>query len=218
MCGRFSFAASDRIIEDHFGIIPGETAYEPRYNCAPSQKLAVISSEAPAVISYMKWGLIPFWAKDISIGNNLINAKAETLMEKPSFRPSFFHKRCLVPADGFYEWKQDKEKIPYRIMMKDDSLFAMAGLWNRWNDAEGKNIDSFTIITTAANGLMQPIHHRMPVILGLREYKTWLGSSSSETLLSLLKPYPEDRMKAFPVSKLVNSPVNDFIQLTEAVE
>jgi len=218
MCGRFSFAASDRIIEDHFGVIPGETAYEPRYNCAPSQKLAVISSEAPSVFSYMKWGLIPFWAKDISIGNKLINAKAETVMEKPSFRQSFLHKRCLVPADGFYEWKQDKEKIPYRITMKDGSLFAMAGLWSRWNDAEGKNIDSFSIITTGANRLMQPIHHRMPVILGFREYKTWLGSTSPETLLSLLKPYPEDRMKAFPVSNLVNSPLNDFIQLTEAVE
>ena len=209
--------ASDRIIEDHFGITTDKTAYKPRYNCAPSQNLAVISSEAPAVFSFMKWGLIPFWAKDISIGNKLINAKAETITEKPSFKQSFFHKRCLVPADGFYEWKQDKEKIPYRITMKDDSLFVMAGLWSRWQGAEGKNIDSFTIITTDANGLMQPIHHRMPVILDKNAYNIWLGSSQPETLLSLLKPYPEDQMKAFPVSKLVNSPANDFIQLTAAL-
>jgi len=217
MCGRFSFAASDRIIEEHFGISPGQTEFKPSFNCAPSQKLAVISSEAQDVFSYMRWGLIPFWAKDISIGNKLINAKAETISEKPSFRQSFATKRCLVPADGFYEWKQDKVKTPFRIAMKDDSIFAMAGLWSRWNDAGGKVLDTFTIITTTANQLMQPIHHRMPVILELKDYKIWLGRSSPETLLSLLKPYPEIRMKAFPVSTLVNSPVNDCIQVTKAV-
>ena len=217
MCGRFSFAASDRIIEDHFGITPDKTGYKPRYNCAPSQKLAVISSELPTTFSYMKWGLIPYWAKDISIGNKLINAKAETITEKPSFKQSFLFKRCLVPADGFYEWKKEKEKTPYRITMKDDSLFAMAGLWSRWHDAEGKIIDSFAIITTEANGLMQPIHHRMPVILEAQDYKTWLESSSTEILLPLLKPYPDDQMKAFTVSKLVNSPANDFIEITETI-
>jgi putative SOS response-associated peptidase YedK len=210
MCGRFSFSASDRIIEDLFGISLDNSVHKPRYNCAPSQMLAVITSENPGNLSYLKWGLVPFWAKEASIGNKLINAKAETITEKPSFRQSFANKRCLVPADGFYEWKQNKEKIPYRMTMKDDSLFAMAGLWSRWKDAEGRNLDTFTIITTAANELMQPIHHRMPVILDMKDYQTWLGEGVPEQLLPLLRPFPEHKMKAFPVSKLVNSPVNDY--------
>jgi len=218
MCGRFSFAASDRIIEDLFGISPDKDIHKPRYNCAPSQLLAVISSENPDKFSYFKWGLVPFWAKDASIGNKLINARAETILEKPSFRQSLATKRCLVPADGFYEWQQDKAKTPFRIGMKDDSLFAMAGLWSRWKDAEGRTLDTFTIITTSANALMQPIHHRMPVILDVSDYKTWLEPGSPEKLISLLKPFPEEKMKAFRISKLVNSPANDFEGIMEEVK
>lgn len=214
MCGRFSFAASDRIIEEHFGIILDKNEFKSRYNCAPSQKLAIISSERPDTFSYMKWGLIPFWAKDPSIGNKLINAKAETITEKPSFRQSFLNKRCLIPADGFYEWKQDKEKTPYRFTMIDGSLFGMAGLWSQWKDAEGKTLDTFTIITTSANSLMQPIHHRMPVIIEKESYEQWLNSKQTEKLLSFLKPFPTEKIQAFAVSKSVNSPANDFLEIT----
>lgn len=217
MCGRFSFAASDRIIEELFDINIEADLYKPSYNCAPSQKLAVISGDNPGTLSIMRWGFVPFWAKDISIGNKMINAKSETITEKPSFRQSFRNKRCLVPADAFYEWQQDKDKNPFRIMMKDESLFAMAGLWSRWKDAEDRTRDSFAIITTGANELMQPIHHRMPVILSKKDLKPWLGDTPLQELISLMKPFPAGEMKAYPISKLVNSPLNNNIDIISPI-
>ncbi len=194
--------------------------YKPRYNSAPSQNLAVISTENPDELSFYRWGLIPFWSKDIKIGNRLINAKSETISEKPAFRNSFKRKRCLVLSDGFFEWKKitAKEKIPYRIFLKDEPLFAMAGIWDTWKDAEGKPINSFSILTTGPNELMKNIHHRMPVILGRDNEQEWLKSENSEELKRLFDPFPSEQITAYPVSKLVNSPVNDVPEIMEAVE
>jgi putative SOS response-associated peptidase YedK len=220
MCGRFSFSPLAKIIENRFDVKVDTSRYNPRYNSAPTQDLAVISNLSPGQVSFYRWGLIPFWAKDMSIGNKLINAKAETVNEKPSFKNPLKRKRCLVLADGFYEWKtlENKEKIPYRIVFRDSRLFAMAGLWDTWKNADGSTISSFTIITTTPNKLMENIHTRMPVILERKDEKTWLTNDDTDFLQSLLKPYPELEMTAFPVSKLVNSPANDLPDVMNPVE
>ena len=211
MCGRFSFSPLAKIIEDRFDVKVDPDQYSPRYNSAPSQDLAVISNANPTELSFYKWGLIPFWAKDKSIGNKMINAKAETIMEKASFKNPFKRKRCLVLTDGFYEWKKinPKEKIPYRITMEDNSLFAMAGIWDSWKNEDGNLINSFAIITTSPNELMENIHNRMPVILEKNDEKTWLNETDTNILQSMLKPFPAKQMTAYPISKLVNSPKND---------
>ncbi len=209
MCGRFSLTANEAELNLRFELAGGDASYVPRYNGAPTQMLAVITGENPHKLSYHRWGLIPPWAKDISIGNKMINARAETITEKASFRSPLFSKRCLVPADGFYEWQQDAGKQPYRIFVKTNPIFAMAGLWERWKSPEGNIIESFNIITTEANSFMKPIHHRMPVILKPEDEKTWLGSTKADEILALLKPYSSEEMDMSPVSKLVNSPRND---------
>jgi putative SOS response-associated peptidase YedK len=220
MCGRFSFSPLAKIIEDRFDVKVDKTAYRPRFNAAPSQNLAVISNAAPDQLSYFKWGLIPFWAKDPAIGNKLINAKGETIDEKASFKNPFKRKRCLVLSDGFYEWKRisQKEKIPYRIVMKEKDLFCMAGLWDSWKSPDGEMINSFTIITTSPNELMKNIHTRMPVILSPENEKEWLTNDDPDFLKSILTPYPFEKMDAFPVSRLVNSPVNDEPKVMEPVD
>lgn len=220
MCGRFSFSPLAKIIEDRFDVKVDPSQYKPRYNCAPSQNLAVISNNNPEKLSFYRWGLIPFWAKDRKIGNKMINAKAETITEKASFKNSFKRKRCLVLSDGFYEWKKinSKDKVPYRIKMYDDSLFAMAGLWDSWKDEGGELINSFTIITTSPNKLMENIHQRMPVILEKKDEKTWINEDDTNVLQSLLKPFPAGHMTAYPISKLVNSPANDSPEIMNPVE
>jgi putative SOS response-associated peptidase YedK len=219
MCGRFSFSPLSKIIEDRFDVKVDST-YKPRYNSAPSQNLAVISNKNPHELSFYRWGLIPFWAKDRKIGNNLINAKSETITEKPAFKSSFKRKRCLIPSNGFFEWKRisEKEKIPYRITMLDDSLFAMAGLWDSWKDDNDEIINSFTILTTTPNELMDEIHNRMPVILERKDEHNWLYENDMELLESLLRPFDASRMTAYPVSKLVNSPSNDSAEILNRVE
>lgn len=219
MCGRFSFSPLTKIIEDRFDV-KVDQQYRPRFNSAPSQNLAVISNQDPGILSYYRWGLIPFWAKDSKIGNRMINARAETITEKPSFRNSIKRKRCLVLSDGFFEWKKinEKEKIPYRIMMKDESLFSMAGIWDSWKNEEGNLVNSFSILTIGPNALMENIHHRMPVILDPSDEKVWIGESSPESVISLLKPYPAEKMTAYPISRLVNSPSNDGPEILEPVE
>jgi putative SOS response-associated peptidase YedK len=209
MCGRFSLTANEAELNLRFELEGGVAPYVPRYNGAPTQMMAVITGDNPNKLSYQRWGLIPPWAKDISIGNKMINARAETITEKPSFRTPLFSKRCLVPADGFYEWQQNEGKQPFRIFVKDNPIFSMAGLWERWKSPEGQTIESFSIITIEANSFMKPIHNRMPVILKQENEKTWLGSKNSTEILSLLKPYSSEKMDAYPVSKLVNSPRND---------
>ncbi len=219
MCGRFSFSPLAKIIEDRFDVKVDAMKYKPRYNCAPTQDLAVISNSNPGEVSFYRWGLIPFWAKDISIGNKLINAKAETLTEKPSFKNAFRSKRCLVLSDGFFEWKKinENEKIPYRIKMADNELFAMAGIWDTWKNVNGDPIHSFSIITTQSNKLMAEIHTRMPVILEKKHEKDWLLMDDTDFLQTLLIPYPAESMRAYQVSKLVNSPANDIPEILDSV-
>jgi putative SOS response-associated peptidase YedK len=215
MCGRFSLTSNEAELNLRFELAGGSAPYVPRYNGAPTQMLAVITNENPGKLSYHRWGLIPPWAKDISIGNKMINARAETITEKPSFSAPLFSKRCLVPADGFYEWQQDTGKQPFRIFVKTNPIFAMAGLWERWKSPEGGTIDSFSIITTEANSFMKPIHNRMPVILKQEDEKAWLSAKNHNDILDLLKPYPSEDMDAYPVSKLVNSPRNDGPEVLE---
>ncbi|MEI6060345.1 MAG: SOS response-associated peptidase [Bacteroidota bacterium] len=209
MCGRFSLTVNEAELNLRFELEGGDAPYVPRYNGSPTQLMAVITGENPLKFSFHRWGLIPSWAKDISIGSKMINARAETIAEKASFRSLIYTKRCLVPADGFYEWQQDAGKQPYRIFMKDLPVFAMAGLWERWKSPEGIIISSFNIITTKANSFMMPIHNRMPVILNPKDEHTWLAGKNQHEILSLLRPCPPEEMDAYPVSKLVNSPHND---------
>ncbi|WP_235839004.1 SOS response-associated peptidase [Desulfosporosinus metallidurans] len=180
---------------------------------APSQQVpVVIHQNGGNRLLMVRWGLIPYWAKDESIGNKLINARAETLEEKPSFRRSFEQRRCLVLADGFYEWKKEgRVKKPYRITLLDGRPFAFAGLWDSWLSPTGQTINSCAIITTTPNKLMEPIHNRMPVILPQDMESVWLGGdvTSSREVKGLLTPFPEERMVAYEVSQLVNSPRND---------
>lgn len=218
MCGRFSFAPNEKIIEERFSVKAGLDLFVPRYNCAPTQKLAVISNDVPDDLSFYRWGLIPFWSKDASAGSKMINTKAETISEKPSFKKSFNSKRCLVLTDGFYEWKKEgKIKTPYYFYLKNHTPFAFAGIWDEWKDAEGKPLRTFSIITTSANNLMKPIHERMPVILKREEEREWLSINNSQTLLQLLKPYSSAEMQLHAVSALVNSPFNDRPELIDHV-
>lgn len=212
MCGRYSFAPDLKIVNEHYDITTGDSQPVPNYNCAPTQLLPVVTSETPATLSIFRWGLIPFWAKDASIGNKLINARAETITEKASFKHAFVRRRCLVPADAFYEWKKmesGKLKIPYRIFLRDEPVFSMAGLWDQWKSPEGQIIHTFTILTTTPNELMAEIHDRMPVILPKEHEQTWLKSPHQEELLGLLKAFPANRMDTYRISDLVNSPRNN---------
>jgi putative SOS response-associated peptidase YedK len=208
MCGRFGFSVPKNLVEERFDISVDEL-YLPRYNCAPTQFIGIISNAEPDILSYFRWGLVPFWAKDISIGNKLINTRAETILEKPSFKSSFKRRRCLVPADGFYEWKKEKIKVPHRIMLRSGEPFALAGIWDTWMDAEGNELRTFSIITTSPNELIASIHNRMPVILARDAEKKWLQETDERTLLELLKPYPAEEMKAYKISSTVNSPAHD---------
>jgi putative SOS response-associated peptidase YedK len=217
MCGRYSFAVEDALIKERFGISVRTAIYKARYNCAPSQSLAVITGTTERSLSFYRWGLIPSWAKDPSIGSRMINARSETVAAKPSFRSAFKHRRCLVPADSFFEWKKDREKTPFRILMKDHQPFAMAGIWDEWISPDGEIIRTFSILTTGPNDLMARIHDRMPVILLPEDEARWLTEPVAEKLATLLKPYPAERMEAYPVSKHVNSPRNDDPGVLEAV-
>jgi putative SOS response-associated peptidase YedK len=185
--------------------------FPPRYNIAPSQPVGVIVRGQNATkpeFRLMGWGLIPSWAKDPSIGAKLINARSETVTEKPSFRAAFKYRRCLIPADGFYEWKKTQRgaKQPFYFSMADNAVFAFAGLWESWND-----IETCTILTTSANSLLQPIHDRMPVILSSEDYGRWLDPNiqGGKVLLDLLRSFPDEPMQAIPVSTRVNSAKND---------
>lgn len=209
MCGRYSFILEDEMIRERFGVTVRSAIYKARYNCAPTQKLAVISNENPDELSLYRWGLIPFWAKDPAIGNKLINAKSETILEKPSFKNAFKSKRCLVLSDGFYEWKKDRLKTPYRITRRDGVAFAMAGIWDKWIDLEGGEIHSFAILTTSPNSLMAKIHDRMPVILDKNMEKRWIENVPQEELLEMMKPCDSSSLLAYHVSSMVNSPRND---------
>jgi putative SOS response-associated peptidase YedK len=184
MCGRFRLSRADKQIAEHFDT-PDEMEWSPRYNIAPAQRVAVVrqNSERPVrQFSLMRWGLIPYWAKDPSIGYKMINARAETVAEKPAYRESFKSRRCLIPADGFYEWKKaGKVKQPYHFGMADDSIFAFAGIWDRWKNPQGEVIETCLILTTTPNALLADVHDRMPVVLPLEHYDLWLDPGFKNT-------------------------------------
>lgn len=212
MCGRSSLTKVEKEIEARFKatFYSDELArYNPlpNYNVAPTHMHPVIISDDTSHIHLYRWGLIPFWAKDVNIGSKLINARAETLMDKTAFRQSLATKRCIVPLDGFYEWKTSgKQKFPYRIIAKDQEIFSAAGLWDSWKNTNGDIIHSFTIITIAPNKLMKEIHDRMPAMLLKENEATWLDNDiNAKDALQLLLPYPADQMEAYPVSDKVNS-------------
>ena len=213
MCGRFTRKENLQHLAELLGLpIPPPLA--PRYNIAPSQLVVCVRTnpETPErEWVELKWGLVPSWAKDPSIGNTLINARGETVAEKPSFRKAFKQQRCLMLADGFYEWKQEgKTKQPYYIRFQDHRIFAFAGLWERW-EKQDPALESCALITTGPNKVMEQIHHRMPVILDPKQYDEWLEPSLNDTerLNRLLRSFPPEEMEAYPVSPMVNNPRND---------
>ncbi len=215
MCGRYTLTVDKDQLSERFGcpvIVPD---YRPRYNAAPSQLMPVVWNEqGQNNIKMMNWGLVPRWSKDPTLGSKLINARAETLAEKPSFRDSFQRRRCLIPADGYYEWmKLGKSKQPMRIVLKSRELFGMAGLWERWSNSEGYALYSFTIVTTAATGPVRHIHQRMPLILSRADEAAWLKTSPLEAASLLAKIKPFDNLEAYPIDALVNSPVHDSSEL-----
>jgi putative SOS response-associated peptidase YedK len=208
MCGRYTIFTEPQRLMERFRAEWPEGPWQPRYNAAPTQSLPVLLNDGTRRIRLLRWGLIPHWAEDPAIGNRLINARAETLTQRPSFREAFYRRRCLVLADGFYEWQRAPHgRIPYWIGLKDREPFAFAGLWDRWEGPDGQVIESFTIITTAANERVAPIHDRMPVILLPEHEDIWLDESAGPAAWrAALRPYPADRMIAYPVSPRVNTP------------
>ena len=218
MCGRFTLTVDPAEAQDTFSNYSFPEKFAPRFNIAPTQPVLAIPNDDKFTADFFVWGLIPMWAKDPQIGNRLINARGETLAEKPAFRGSLKYKRCLILADGFYEWKSaqgKKAKTPFFIHMKDRKPFAFAGLWDSWNSPDGSQIKTCTIITTEPNELMSLLHNRMPVILHPRDYAKWLDPSpqTPDQLMPLLKPFPADKMDAYPVTPLVNKPANDIPEL-----
>ncbi len=224
MCGRFTLAASPATLQEALELQEPPAGLEPRYNIAPTQPVAVVTNAAERRVEMFRWGLVPFWAKDPSIGNKLINARAETVAEKPAFRAAFARRRCLVLADGFYEWrKADKGKRapsqPFYFQLESAEPFAFAGLWETWKDAEGENLLSCTLITCPANERVAPIHDRNPVVLDGQTMWQWLDPDATpEALRSLLVPYPADEMVGFPVSVAVNDPSKEGPGLVAYVE
>lgn len=215
MCGRFTLTTDIRTIAETFGVAPTLEA-APRYNIAPTQEVVSILRNGTAHLEWLQWGLIPSWAQDEAIGSKMINARAETLAEKPSFKRLLRSRRCLLPADGFYEWKKGAGgKIPMYITLKDGSPFAFAGLWDLWHSPDGRQIRTCTIITTQPNDVVAPIHGRMPVILTPDARAMWLDSAIQDehALLPLLAPYPAADMTAREVSRRVNNPKSEGAEL-----
>lgn len=220
MCGRFTMHVSMDELKALFDLDHTPEDVPERYNIAPTQQVAVIlpQGENERALEYLRWGLIPSWAKDPKIGSRMINARAETVAEKPSFRTALKKRRCLIIADGFYEWKTEGgKKVPMYIRLKSGEPFAFAGLWDVWQAPTGESLRTCTIITTAANETLGQFHHRMPVILPKENHDRWLDVNLHETapLLELLNPYPADLMEAGPVSTKVNSAKNEGPELIE---
>ena len=212
MCGRYTLIADLGDLAQRFEFDGSDFSYDPGYNIAPTESVLTVRNLDGREAAFMRWGLIPFWAKDPKIGARMINARAETVAEKPAFRSALKRRRCLVLADGYYEWqKTPAGKRPYRIIMHSGEPFAMAVLWETWNDPKGNVVPSCTIITTAANDFLSPIHNRMPVILPRESEEMWLDSGVEDpaSLIGILAPYPEECMDAYEVSTIVNYARND---------
>jgi putative SOS response-associated peptidase YedK len=222
MCGRFALYSDPFTLARRFEAdAPAELS--PRYNVAPSQNIPIVRDEGEKRrFALARWGLIPHWAKDMKIGYSTINARAETVASKPAFRSAFRHRRCLIPADGFYEWQVipgSKIKQPWFIVLVDREPMAFAGLWERWRSPEGEELESCSIIVTEANEIMRPIHDRMPVILAPCDWDAWLEADAKDAggLQGLLKSYSAEGMAAWPVTMKVNSPRNDSVECIEAL-
>ena len=215
MCGRFTLSASPTSLTETFPGFELPDQLTPRYNITPTQDIAVVANNNPGKIDLFRWGLIPSWAKDPTIGNRMINARSETLSQKPSFRTAYRRWRCLVLADGYYEWRKEPgggAKTPFYIRMASEKPFAFAGLWEQWQPSRDADaVLSCTILTCPPNEMLEQIHHRMPVILDYDAYDLWLEPNNQPPaeLNHLLKPYPADEMTAHAVSRLVNKPQND---------
>jgi len=224
MCGRYRLSRRKQIIEEHFDSISGEEDWSPRYNIAPTQPIPVIRQnpkEPVRELSLMRWGLIPSWAEDASGAARMINASSETAATKPAFRDSMKDRRCLIPADGFYEWvRTGKAKQPFCFEVNQGQLFAFAGLWDRWKDPSGHWVKSCSILTTTPNAVVSAIHDRMPVILDRVAYDLWLdpGMTNVAAVSELLKPYDARQMRCYPVSTRVNHVVNDDEECSAPVE
>jgi putative SOS response-associated peptidase YedK len=217
MCGRFAQRNPTKLVEERLGVAVPER--RPRFNVAPTQDvLAVREGKSGREAAWLRWGLVPAWSRDLSLGARLINARSETVAEKPSFREAFRQRRCLIAADGFYEWKRmGTGKQPYFFEMKDGSPFAFAGLWELW-EGEGDVVETCSILTTA-NEILAPVHDRMPVILAVENYELWLdaGTGNSKQLQELLCPFPACEMVAYPVSQYVNDPTHDDERCVQAL-
>jgi len=223
MCGRYRLSRRKQLVEEHFDTISDEADWSPRYNIAPTQPVPVIHQnpkEPRRELSLMRWGLVPSWAKDMSGAAMMINARSETAATKPVFRDPLANRRCLVPADGFYEWQRTgKVKQPYCFEVNDGALFAFAGLWDRWKDPSGQWIKSCSILTTTPNAVTSSVHDRMPVILDPDCYDLWLdpGMHDMGAVSDMLKPYEARMMRSYPVSSRVNSVANDDAECSTQV-
>ncbi|MFY9702513.1 MAG: SOS response-associated peptidase [Terriglobales bacterium] len=224
MCGRYRLSRRKQVVEEYFDCRSDEPDWDPRYNIAPTQPIPVIRQnpkEPVRELSLVRWGLIPSWAKDPSIAARMINARSETAATKPAFRDALKSRRCLIPADGFYEWKRDgKTKQPYCFEINEGELFAFAGIWDRWKDASGKPVETCSILTTTPNAVTAPVHDRMPVILEPDAYDLWLdpGMQNVAAVSDLLKPYDARAMRCYPISARINSVANDDAECSAPVE
>ncbi len=220
MCGRYTLTTPVETLAEEFDVAGPLPGVPPSYNVAPTQEVAVVLVEGgKRQLEMLRWGLIPSWADDPQIGSRMINARSETVSEKPSFRGAFRKRRCLIPADGFYEWQRtDSGKQPYHFRTKNGSPFAFAGLWESWS-GDWEEIRSCTILTAEANEVVGEVHHRMPVIVAPENYEVWLDPDVREAdwLTPLLTPYPAEALEAYPVSRFVNSPSNDDERCVESV-
>jgi putative SOS response-associated peptidase YedK len=224
MCGRYKLTAKERWLSEYFNLPAEDIEWAARWNIAPTDEVATVRQDRHGpkrIFAKMRWGLVPYWAQSASFGAKAINAASETAAEKPMFREPMRKRRCLIAADGFYEWKQigPKKKQAYHIGMKDGGLFAFAGLWDRWKGPEGNPIESCTILTTEANALVKDIHDRMPVILNPNEYDLWLdpGITDPGRVADLLQPFNARQMRVYPVNSSVNSVKNDGPECAEEV-
>ena len=224
MCGRYSLAWDTQEIERHFAITVAMPKLEPRYNIAPSQPALIVHDdrdrEGRRIGRYVQWGLVPFWAKEPAIGNRMINARGETIASKPAYKAATKYRRCLVPASGFYEWaKVNRAKQPFYFRYEQARPLAMAGLYEHWQDENGNELETCTIITTQANALLADIHDRMPVLIQPEDYNHWLSTKleQPDALADLLKPADPNLMIRYPVSRRVNSPSNDDAALIETI-